>query len=57
MNKYIIKDLLLLVFKILVVLLVIINFYIGFHAKIQPFNICCGLLLIFQSLYYRLFEI
>jgi hypothetical protein len=45
-----------LLFKIFVVFLILINYYIGFHGELSLLNIACGSLLLFQALIYDLFK-
>ena len=42
------------IFKVHCILLIIINFYIGFHATIDPLNILAGIVLLWSTIYYKL---
>ena len=47
----------LLLFKIFVIFLILINYYIGFHGEFNFFNILCGSILLFQALFWDLFKV
>lgn len=47
----------LLLFKIFVIFLILLNFYIGFHGNFSSLNIISGSLLLFQALYWDLFKV